>query len=323
MAEERDVNNKITKRYFDQGEQRINAGVPTSYYYTFDYLGSVREMVDSSGTIQARYSYDPYGRATQISGPLSCDFQYAGMYEHATSGLNLTQFRAYNPNLGRWLSRDPLGESEGLNLYAYCNGDPINNIDPLGTSIVGKVIVQGLKYGRKIFGKKLSLKEAGDALKDGEDILASNRGQAQKIAQAGSEPGKAPIYEVDKSTGKPHYHPNPRTGGHVVWGISELGSAASYFTVSHYANELNGAGYSSSFSSGVQDYAYAVDLVNPLSVFQDITDIASTVGGGDSGDSVPEQTAPESTSDGSDPSDSNCIDNPPIDPTSIPAPWQM
>lgn len=38
----------------------------------------------------------------------------------------------YDPRLGRWLSRDPLGEEGGLNLYAYCGNDPVNRHDPLG-----------------------------------------------------------------------------------------------------------------------------------------------------------------------------------------------
>ncbi len=134
-GEERDGNNHITKRYFDEGEQRINGSTATNYFYTFDHLGSVREMMDNNGTtIDARYSYDPYGRSTQVSGSISCDFGFAGMYLHATSGLNLTQYRAYNPNTGRWISRDPSGEDSGLNLYAYCDDNPICNTDPEGLS---------------------------------------------------------------------------------------------------------------------------------------------------------------------------------------------
>jgi RHS repeat-associated protein len=140
IAEERDGSNTVTRRYFGQGEQRIVSGTATNYFYTRDHLGSIREMIASDGsTIDARYSYDPYGRATQVSGSISCDFQFAGMYEHATSGLNLTQYRAYDPNVGRWLSRDPLPDAEtnqGPNLYNYVENDPLNLRDPLGLSTI-------------------------------------------------------------------------------------------------------------------------------------------------------------------------------------------
>ena len=52
----------------------------TAYYYTRDHLGSVREMLNSSGAIVARYSYDPYGRATLVSGTNLATKQYAGDY---------------------------------------------------------------------------------------------------------------------------------------------------------------------------------------------------------------------------------------------------
>jgi RHS repeat-associated protein len=122
----------ITKRFYGQGVIIYSGGVGTSYFYTRDHLGSTRELVDSSGNIQARYDYDPYGRVTLVQGTNIADFQFAGMYIHQPSGLYLTKYRAYDPNAGRWLSRDPIGERVGLNLYGYCNKDPINNIDPLG-----------------------------------------------------------------------------------------------------------------------------------------------------------------------------------------------
>ena len=53
--------------------------------------------------------------------------------------LCLTQFRAYDPELGRWLSRDPLRNAEelqGFNLYAYVGNNPIGLTDPLGRQIV-------------------------------------------------------------------------------------------------------------------------------------------------------------------------------------------
>lgn len=129
LCEERDAGGTtVTKRFFPQGEQ-ING---INYYFTMDHLGSIREMTDSSGAVQARYDYDPYGRRTKTSGDLDADFGFTGHYYHASSGLNLTLYRLYDANMGRWLSRDPIAEQDGLNLYGYVKGNPGNFIDPLG-----------------------------------------------------------------------------------------------------------------------------------------------------------------------------------------------
>jgi len=60
------------------------------------------------------------------------DFGFTGHYFHSPSGLNLTLYRAYSPTLGRWLSRDPIGEEGGLNLYGYVDNNSVNAVDPLG-----------------------------------------------------------------------------------------------------------------------------------------------------------------------------------------------
>jgi len=74
-----------------------------------------------------------YGKPLQATAPVT-DFVYAGMFYNADSGLNLTQFRGYDPIAGRWLSRDPIGEATDRagNLYAYVGGIPISRRDALG-----------------------------------------------------------------------------------------------------------------------------------------------------------------------------------------------
>jgi RHS repeat-associated protein len=133
LAEQRDVTGAVvTKRFFGEGEQVSG----TNYFFTRDHLGSVREVMNTAGVMQARYDYDPYGRMTVISGTFTADFGYAGMYYHAPSGLNLTLYRAYDPDLGRWPNRDPIQEFGGLNLYAYVENNTINAIDHDGRFLI-------------------------------------------------------------------------------------------------------------------------------------------------------------------------------------------
>jgi RHS repeat-associated protein len=136
MCEERSPAGIVLKRYFGQGmtiESGLQAG---AYFYSHDHLGSIRELTDGGGNVRARYSYDPFGRQTKQQGDLEADFAFTGMF-CATEmvSLNLTTFRAYDLVAGRWLSRDPLDNSEvsqNANLYAYVNNNPVNLIDPLG-----------------------------------------------------------------------------------------------------------------------------------------------------------------------------------------------
>lgn len=138
LCEERDPSNNVVKRFYGQGEQI--GGV--SYYFTRDHLGSVRELVDSTGAIatgglHARYDYELYGARianTVTVNPVESDFGFTGHQEFAFGALELigAPLRFYQPEFGRWLSRDPIEEEGGLNLYAYVRNAPTNFIDPSG-----------------------------------------------------------------------------------------------------------------------------------------------------------------------------------------------
>jgi RHS repeat-associated protein len=92
---------------------------------TFKYDVNADGRIDSS---------DVYvDRVSEINGDsLFPDFAFTGHYYHARSGLYFAPYRAYNPTIGRWLSRDPIGERGGLNLYEYVSNDPTVDFDPLG-----------------------------------------------------------------------------------------------------------------------------------------------------------------------------------------------
>ena len=128
IAEERNNSNSVTRRHFVQGV--MISGAPM--YYLRDHLGSIREMTSSTGAINARYDYDPYGNRTTIPGGQNADFGFTGFYLHSGSSLNFSHTREYDAVAARWLSRDPIGEGGGLNLYGYVGGNPISMVDPLG-----------------------------------------------------------------------------------------------------------------------------------------------------------------------------------------------
>ena len=126
----RDGNGQPLAYYHAEGVYRPAA--KKKEFYAKDHLGSVRDVLDEKGNLLARYDYDPYGQITNAP-QTSPEFGYAGMQYHAPSGLYLTKYRVYDPKDGRWLSRDPIGETpRGLNLYAYVGGNPVALVDPLG-----------------------------------------------------------------------------------------------------------------------------------------------------------------------------------------------
>ena len=132
ICQARNASNSPTRGYYVEGE--FVPGTPAqSYYYGPDQIGSVRRVFASASSAPA-YGYDPYGRTLQSTALLT-DFNDAGMFYNADSGLYLTQYRAYDPVGGRWLSRDPVGEQSDAvaNLYGYVGGNPVSYSDPRGT----------------------------------------------------------------------------------------------------------------------------------------------------------------------------------------------
>ena len=103
----------------------------TWFTYGYDITKNVCEVFGPAGYIRTSYSYAPFGDVTE-SGDVSQPFQWSS--EHYDSELDLVyyNFRHYSPSLGRFLSRDPIAEQGGLNLYAFVKNNPNVSTDFLG-----------------------------------------------------------------------------------------------------------------------------------------------------------------------------------------------
>jgi len=103
-------------------------------YYFADGNGNVTYMINSSQAMVASYRYDPYGNTISSSGSLSAAnvYRFSSKETHVNSGMYYYLYRFYDPNLQRWINRDPIEELGGINLYSLAANDPADNTDALG-----------------------------------------------------------------------------------------------------------------------------------------------------------------------------------------------
>ena len=111
----------------DEGGNRYQAG--------YDGNGNVTTLVNAAtGAIASSYEYDPFGNTLKASGDYANTnpFRFSTKYTDQESGLVYYGYRFYNPQTGKWLSKDPLQEAGGTNLYAFSTNDGVNAFDYLG-----------------------------------------------------------------------------------------------------------------------------------------------------------------------------------------------
>ncbi len=104
-----------------------------SHAFTMDGNGNISASLDiTSGQITHESDYGPFGEPIPLTGTNPSPFGFSTKYPDPERGILYYGYRYYNPSNGRWLSRDPIGENGGYNIYIISGNNNISNIDILG-----------------------------------------------------------------------------------------------------------------------------------------------------------------------------------------------
>jgi len=102
-------------------------------FYDADGLGTITSLANAAGSLAQTYTFDSFGKQIASSGSLTNPFQYSARESDSETGLYYYRARYYNPNIGRFISTDPIGFKGGNNHYAFVKNNPLLLRDPQGT----------------------------------------------------------------------------------------------------------------------------------------------------------------------------------------------
>jgi RHS repeat-associated protein len=105
---------------------------PGTYYFINDHLGTPQQLVTSTGSVVWQAAYQPFGQAQIKTETVMNNLRFPGQYYDAETGLHYNWNRYYDPEVGRYISADPIWLDGGMNLYAYVGGNPVNFFDLSG-----------------------------------------------------------------------------------------------------------------------------------------------------------------------------------------------
>lgn len=128
----------------EAGAEEAPTASSNIHYIHTDHLGTPRELSDSAGNIAWAASYKLWGNVWQVEEvgevgemanslpqTLPQALRFQGQYFDSETGLHYNRFRYYDPDIGRFISQDPIGLRGGNNLYQYA-ANPVGWVDPLG-----------------------------------------------------------------------------------------------------------------------------------------------------------------------------------------------
>ncbi len=104
-----------------------------AWHYVTDHLGTPQELYDEQREVVWAADLSAYGRtARRLAHAIDNPIRFPGQYFDVESGLHYNRYRYFDPDVGRYVSKDPIGLLGGYNLYAYVRNSPTMGVDPLG-----------------------------------------------------------------------------------------------------------------------------------------------------------------------------------------------
>ena len=103
------------------------------YFYQNDHLGTPQKLVKQNGSVVWSAGYTVFGQARVEVETVTNNLRFPGQYFDAETGLHYNWHRYYTPGAGRYLRKDPIGFTGGINTFSYGN-NPLIFMDPWGLS---------------------------------------------------------------------------------------------------------------------------------------------------------------------------------------------
>lgn len=184
---------KNYKTFHVPGIGTLDRATHARKWYVFDRQGSAIWTINDDGNMNDLVYYDGYGNEIWSNGS-SNTYRYNGRdgyFKDSETDMDLLQARFYSPVLGRFLQSDPIGQSGGLNAYAYCGNNPFIRTDPSGkdwdldwNTYWGQVggVFKGYGSLFNVYDAAVGMYTVGEAFQRSSDRAALGRQLATSIA---------------------------------------------------------------------------------------------------------------------------------------------